>query len=158
MACSWQFALCHKSSGGESTSGQLTLPMEWKVDDLEEAGLLTELLQCTDSVATHLGGLPLAVLYELLLQPVDLPPSACTIGQPFAHPWHQCHFHVCIFGNKSYITFQHVCIFQKQLIHQLNHISTHPHRILHHVHQNYNIFTHHCLLEEMVEWYCKKAL
>jgi hypothetical protein len=59
--------------GGESTSGQLTLPMEWKVDDLEEAGLLTGLLQCTDSVAKHLGGLPLAVLYELLLQPVDHP-------------------------------------------------------------------------------------
>ncbi|CAM6030468.1 unnamed protein product [Sphagnum balticum] len=62
--------------GGESTSGQLTLPMEWKVDDLEEAGLLTGLLQCTDSVAKHLGGLPLAVLYELLLQPVDHPVPA----------------------------------------------------------------------------------
>jgi hypothetical protein len=62
--------------GGESTSSQLTLPMEWKVDDLEEAGLLTGLLQCTDSVAKHLGGLPLAVLYELLLQPVDHPVPA----------------------------------------------------------------------------------
>ncbi len=50
--------------------------MEWKVDDLEEAGLLTGLLQCTDSVAKHLGGLPLVVLYELLLQPVDHPVPA----------------------------------------------------------------------------------
>lgn len=55
---------------------QEMFPGEWKITDVNEQGVLEELINCTNSVATHLGRVALGVLYESILRPLVHPVPA----------------------------------------------------------------------------------
>ena len=62
-------------AGGPFTD-QETFPGEWKSTDVNEQGVLEDLINCTNSVATHLGRVAMGVLYESLLRPLVHPVPA----------------------------------------------------------------------------------